>query len=94
MDGLWTQPGNYAQQMLKAYEEQIGKVKFQQLPSDNSIQMEDKSEISTDPEKISLFRGIVGSGIYICQERFDVAFTVKELVSRMATSSNYVLSSS
>ena len=24
VDGLWIQPGNYIQQMLKAYEEQIG----------------------------------------------------------------------
>ena len=37
-----------------------------------------------DPERISLFRSIVGSGIYLCQERYDVAFTVKELASRMA----------
>ena len=42
-DGLWIQPGNYIQQMLKAYEEQIGKIKPQQLPADNSIQMEDTS---------------------------------------------------
>ena len=35
-EGPWTQAGNYIQQMLKAYEEQIGKIKLQQLPSDNS----------------------------------------------------------
>jgi len=35
--GRWTQPGNYIQQMLKAYQEQIGVVKLQQLPADNSI---------------------------------------------------------
>ena len=64
VDGLWIQPGNYIQQMLKAYEEQIGKIKLQQLPSDNSIQMEDKSEVMDDQERISLFRSIVGSGIY------------------------------
>ena len=27
------------QQMLKGFEEQIGKIKLQQLPSDNSVQM-------------------------------------------------------
>ena len=70
--------------MLKAYEEQIGKIKLQQLPSDSSIQMEDKSEILNDQEKISLFRSIVGSAVYNCQESCDVAFTVKELASRMA----------
>ena len=30
--GLWTQPGNYIQQMLRAYEEQVGKIKLQHLP--------------------------------------------------------------
>ena len=55
-DGLWTQPGNYTQQMLKACEEQVGKIKVQQLPSDNSVEMEDKSEILNNQEKISLFR--------------------------------------
>ena len=70
VDGLWIQPGNYIQQMLKAYEEQIGPAKLQQLPADNSIQMEDKSEVLHEPEKISLFRSIVGSGIYLCQERY------------------------
>ena len=61
--GLWIQPGNYIQQMLKAYEEQVGSIKPQQLPADNSIQMEDKSEVVREPEKISLFRSVVGSGI-------------------------------
>ena len=46
--------------------------------------MEDKSEILYDPERISLFRSIAGPGIFLCQERYDVAFTVKELASRMA----------
>ena len=72
---MWVQPGNYIQQMLKAYEDQIGPVKLQQLPADNSIQMEDKSAL--EQEKISLFRSIVGPGIYLCQKRYDVAFTVK-----------------
>ena len=60
-DGPWIQPGNYIQQMLRAYEEQVGKVKLQQLASDNPIQMEGKSEILNDQEKISLCRSIVGS---------------------------------
>ena len=75
VDGSWIQPGNYIQQVLKAYEDQIGPVKLQQLPADNSIQMEDKSAL--EQEKISLFRSIVGPGIYLCQKRYDVAFTVK-----------------
>ena len=82
VDGLWVQTGNYIQQMLKAYEEQFGKIKFQQLPSDSSIQMENKSEVLNDPETISLFRSIVGSGIYLCQERYDAAFTVQGMPSK------------
>ena len=63
-DGLWIQPGYYIQQMLKAYEEQIGKAKIHyQTPSDNSIQMGHTSEVLHEEEKISLFRSIVGSGI-------------------------------
>ena len=70
--------------MLKAYEEQIGPVKLQQLPADNSTQLEDKSEALQEQEQISLFRSIVGSGSYLCQERYDVAFAVKDLASRMS----------
>ena len=43
-----------------------------------------KSEAVQEQEKISLFRSIVGSGIYLRQERYDVAFSVKELASRMS----------
>ena len=68
-DGFLIQPGNYIQQMLKAYEEQFEPVKLQQLPADNSIQMEDKSEVLHEPEKISLFRSIVGPGIYLCPQK-------------------------
>ena len=64
--------------MLKAYEEQIGKIKLQQLRPDNSIQMEDKLGVLHEQEKISLFRSIVGSGIYL------LAFAVKELASRVS----------
>ena len=74
-DGLWIQPGNCIQQKLKAYEEQVGKIKPQRLPSDSSIQMENKSQVLCEQDKISLFRSIAGSGNYLCQERCDIAFT-------------------
>ena len=45
--------------------------------------MEDKSEVLREQEKVSLFRNI-GSGIYLRQERYDAAFTVKELASRVS----------
>ena len=71
--------------MLKAYEEQvwIGQTSTttrRQLNPD-----EDKSEVLREREKISRFRSIVGTGIYLCQERYDVAFTVKEVASRKPT---------
>ena len=66
---------------LKAYEEQIRPVKLQQLPADNPIQMEALHERG----QIRLFRGIVGSGFHLCQERYDVAFTVRELASKMSS---------
>ena len=61
VDGLWIQPGNYIQQMLKAYEEQIGWVKLQQLPADNSTQMEDKSEVLHKPNKMAFSEALFKS---------------------------------
>ena len=81
VDGLWIQPGNYIQQMLKAYEEQIGPIKLQQLPADK-WKTSHKSCMSQ--KRLPLFRSIVGSCIYLCQERCDVAFIAKELASRMS----------
>ena len=63
--------------MLKAYEGQIGKIKLQQLPADNSIQMQDKSGVLREQER--RFRSTVGSVICLCQERYDVTFTAKDL---------------
>ena len=37
--------------MLKAYEEQIGEIKLQQLPSENSIQMEDSQKFGTSKRR-------------------------------------------
>ena len=70
--------------MLNAYEEQIGKIKLQELPSDRSFQMEYNPEVLREQEKVSLFRSIVGSGICVCQERYGVADTVKRLAPRMS----------
>lgn len=42
--------------MLKLYDEEMGKVKVQQLPAEGAIQMKDKSEALKDPKKTTLFR--------------------------------------
>ena len=60
VDGPWIQPGNYTQQMLKAYEDQIGLVKLQQLPADDSIQMEDKSEVCRSKRRLAFSEAILG----------------------------------
>ena len=68
-DGLWIQPGNYTLQTLKAYDEKIGEIKFQQLPSGNSIQMEDKSGVLHDQEKISLYSEALLDQVSTCLKR-------------------------
>ena len=55
-EGLWIQPGNYIHHITKLYEEDIGKVKVQQLPTESSLQTEDKSEVVEDPKKATLYR--------------------------------------
>lgn len=63
-EGVWIQPRNYIQEMTKLYEDEVGKIKAQQLPADSSIQLEDKSEALTDAKLTMVYRSIVGSGIY------------------------------
>ena len=69
--------------MLKAYEknwqDQTPTTSVRQLNPDGR-QVRDLEESRED---WGLFRAIVGSGTYLCHERYDVAFTVKELASRM-----------
>ena len=47
--------------MLKAWEDQIGPVKLQQLPADNSTQMEDKSEVLHKPNKMAFSEALFKS---------------------------------
>ena len=63
-DGAWIQPGNYIQQILKTYEEQIGEIKSPAV----SIRQLNSEEALREQEKISLFRNIG-------QERYGVAFS-------------------
>lgn len=48
----------------------MGKMKVQKLPCAQEL--------------ASLYRSVVGCGIYLSQERPDVAFTIKELAGSMA----------
>ena len=60
---LWAQPGNYIQQMLRAYEEQIGKIKFQQWQTNQKSHMNQKrlafSEALLDQVSTYVKRGMV-----------------------------------
>ena len=62
--GLWVQPGNHIQQMLKAHEEQIGKIKLQQLPSDSSIQMETNQKSCMRKRSLALSEALLDQVYY------------------------------
>ena len=81
--GLSIHPGQYAQDMIESYEARFGPVKKQKLPAGPEIAEVDGSDL-LGPEDTALFRSLVGSGIYLAQERFDVAYTIKELASSMS----------
>ena len=56
---------------------------MQRLPAPGDIQDADGSKV-VSYEDASTYRSIVGMGIYLAQERFDLSFVVKELASKMA----------
>ena len=81
--GLKVMPGKYAEQMVEAYEEQMGRVKSQKLPCGQEV-LEPDGSVELKPELASLYRSLVGCGIYLSQERPDVSYTIKELASTMS----------
>ena len=83
-DGLLIKPGQYAANIIKTYEDHFGPARKQKLPATSDIQDADGSNLAS-PEDAAIFRSIVGMGIYLAQERMDVAFVVKELASRMSS---------
>ena len=68
------------QQTTKLYEDEVGKFKARQLPPDNSIQLEDKSETLTDPNMTTVYRGIAVS----LPRKVRCCLTVMELAGKMA----------
>ena len=85
-DGMDIMPGRYAENMIEAYEKRYGPVKIQQTPCGEECQ-----EVSTTgglpPEEAALFRSLVGSGIYLSQERVELGFVIKQLASGMSNPS-------
>ena len=81
-DGLSILPGRYGEDMIEAFEKRYSAVKLQNVPAGAEIQEPDGSPL-LGYEEASLYRSLVGSGIYLGQERWDVCFAVKELASYM-----------
>ncbi|CAL1143463.1 unnamed protein product [Cladocopium goreaui] len=66
-DGIVVKPGNYIQKMLEAFEERFGMVRIQQ-------------ELN-GPDSTT-YRPVTGMASYLAQERYDIAYCVKELASK------------
>eukprot|EP00913_Durusdinium_trenchii_P034869 g32617.t1 len=81
--GLKVMPGKYAESMIEMYEEKMGKVKMQKLPCGPEV-LEADGSVELKAELASLYRSLVGCGIYLSQERPDVSYTIKELASTMS----------
>ena len=82
-EGLLVKPGQYATKMIKTFEDKYGPVRRQRLPATSDIQDADGSNVVA-PEHASVYRSIVGMGIYLSQERLDISFVVKELAGKMS----------
>ena len=82
-EGL-VKPGQYAANMIKTFEEVYGEMKRQKLLCAAEIQELDASNLIA-PQDAAIYRSIVGMGIYLSQERLDIAYTIKELASKMSS---------
>ena len=81
--GLKVMPGKYAESMIEMYEEKMGRAKMQKLPCGPEV-LEADGSVELKAELASLYRSLVGCGIYLSQERPDVSYTIKELASTMS----------
>ena len=83
-EGLSMKPGSCATNMVKTFEDHLGVVKRQRLPATSDIQDFDGSS-RVPPEDAAIYSSVVGMGIYLAQERCDIAFCIKELASKMSS---------
>ena len=63
----------------------MGRAKVQKLPCGPEMLEQDGTAL-LNGELASLFRSLVGCGVYLSQERMDVSFAIKGLASSMASS--------
>ena len=83
-EGLLVKPGQYARKMIALFEETFGQVKKQRIPASADIQDANSSNL-VGYQEATAFRSITGMGIYLAQERLDIAYTIKELASKMSS---------
>ena len=81
--GLKVHPGKYAGNMVEMYEETMGRAKIQSLPCSQEM-LEADGTTQLRPDLASLYRSLVGCGIYFSQERPDVPYVIKELAGSMS----------
>ena len=82
-DGILVTPGIPVARIVEAFEESFGPVRGQVIPCDNSIQLEDVSQLLSY-ENATSFRSVVGMALYLGRDRPDAIFTIKEVASRMS----------
>ena len=82
-DGILVTPGIPVARIVEAFEESFGPVRGQVIPCDNSIQLEDVSQLLSYEDATS-FRSVVGMALYLGRDRPDAIFTIKEVASRMS----------
>ena len=82
-NGISIMPGRYSDSMIQTFEEFYGQVKLYHTPCSEEAQ--DIGQSGELPWKeASLFRSVVGSGIYLSMERVEIAYTIKQLAGGMA----------
>ena len=81
--GLSLIPGTSCEKIVKAYEEQFGKVRAQVIPCDQAMLSEDLTDVLSPKDSFG-YRSIVGICLYLARDRPDLLFPVKELSSFMS----------
>ena len=79
-------PGRYAESLIESFEAKYGNVKVQNVPCGDEAQ-EISNAVLLPPDEASLYRSLVGSGIYLSQERIELGYVIKQLASGMSSPS-------
>ena len=79
-------PGRYAETMIESFVAKYGKVKPQQVPCGNEAR-EISNAVLLPPDEASPYQSLVGSGIYLSQERIELGYVIKQLASGMRSPS-------